>query len=437
MIKKFLILLAVTFLFNFMPDLLKAEQNQDLLEQIKSLQNKLQELEKKVEQQSSTIQETKDAQKDVKEASDMLKTLKEHIAISGALEVETNYSKFSKKDEKSEHSSDITLATAEIDIEATLNEYASGKLVFLWEEDDTEPVDIDEGYLTLGGSDTVPIYLKAGKMYVPFGNFESNFISDPLTLEIGETRESAVQFGVSYRGIDLSTYFFNPDIDENRDSNADIIKSWGATLSVEFGNSSEKESGSEAKPEYANKVLNVLPEETSLNIQISYINNISDGDSFKDAMSDNDWGSSVKDYVGGFHAFLMAEFFSFNFIAEYLSAVDDFDQTDFGEIGKKFQPETWNFELGYTFPFVYERELTVALKYGGSNEAAFIDPIVFMEEEYGIVFSTNLLSNEKWGTELGLSLEYLHGEADEDIVKLLGESIDSRDSITLQLSATF
>jgi len=34
--------------------------------------------------------------------------------------------------------------------------------------------------------------LTAGQLYVPFGAFETGLISDPLTLEIGETRESTV-----------------------------------------------------------------------------------------------------------------------------------------------------------------------------------------------------------------------------------------------------
>ncbi len=133
----------------------------------------------------------------------------------------------------------------------------------------------------------------------------------------------------------------------------------------------------------------------------------------------------------------MAEGFGFNFIAEYLGATDDFEKTDFGGIGKKLQPETWNFELGYTFPFFRGKDLTVALRYEGSNDAAFIDPELFMEKQYGVAFSTNLFTNEKWGTEVNLNIEYLHGEADDNLVKYLGESINSKDSFTIQLQSTF
>ncbi len=435
--KKIALIVLALFIFAGLPSVSKAASNEELLQQIKMLQQKLMELEKKVESQQASIEETKKNQEEIKEASDMLKTLKDHISIGGTVEVEANYTGIDNRGKSGDASSDITLATAELDVEAKLHKYASANMVFLWEEDDTEPVDIDEGYITLGNTDYFPLYLKAGRMYVPFGNFETNFISDPLTLELGETQESAYLFGAFYKGIDFSVYFFNPDINENSDSNEDIIKSWGATLSIEFGPASPGEPGSEAHENYNNHLINILPDETSLTIQLSYLNNIADTDDFKDAFSDNGWGSSVKDYVGGFHAFLMAEVYSFNFIAEYVGATDNFDKTDFGGIGKKFQPKTWNFELGYTFPYLGDREMTVALRYEGSDDAAFIDPEVFMEKQYGIALSTSIFSNEKWGTNVNLNIEYLHGEADDTIVKYLGESIDSKNSLTVQLQAEF
>ncbi len=41
------------------------------------------------------------------------------------------------------------------------------------------------------------------------------------------------------------------------------------------------------------------------------------------------------------------------------------------------------------------------------------------------------------GTTVDLSIEYLHGEADDSVVKYLGEDIDNKDSITTQLHVEF
>ncbi len=393
--KYFLLLVAV--LFFLCPSISNAATNEELLQQIKMLQQKLMELEKKVEAQANSIEETKKTQEEIKQASEMLKTLKEHISIGGTVEVEVNSTNIDRKGSRDTSDSDITLATAELDVEAKLHDYATANLVFLWEEDDTEPVDIDEGYITLGNTDKFPLYLKAGRMYVPFGNFETNFISDPLTLELGEIQESAVLGGFYYKGIDLSIYAFNPDIDEE-DNRDDRIRSWGATLTLEFGPANSGEPGTEAHESYNNHILRILPEDSSLVMQFSYLSNIADTNDFKDYMSDNGW-DKVRDFVDGFHAFLMAEFKGFNFIAEYVGALDEFEKRDFGAIGKKFQPKTWNFELGYTFPYWGEKEMTVAIKYEGSDETAFIDPELFMEDQYGVSLTFNLFSNEKWGQQ--------------------------------------
>jgi len=74
---------------------------------------------------------------------------------------------------------------------------------------------VDEGTITIGNADVTPIYLTAGRMYIPFGNFESNMISDPITLTMSETREEAFQLGVELEnGLHGSAYLFNGKIAE-------------------------------------------------------------------------------------------------------------------------------------------------------------------------------------------------------------------------------
>ena len=68
---------------------------------------------------------------------------------------------------------------------------------------------VDGAVITLGNTEKNPVYLAAGKMAVPFGNYETQMISDPLTLEIGETAEDALQLGVEAGGFYGSVYAFN------------------------------------------------------------------------------------------------------------------------------------------------------------------------------------------------------------------------------------
>ena len=131
------------------------------------------------------------------------------VSIGTLLEVEAAIGNESGKDV-----SDITLATLEFSIEAELNDWISAKAVLLWEEDDTEPIDLDEGVITLGGTENIAWSLELGKLYIPFGAFHSHFVSDPLTLELGETRKSAAIFGYSHDLFTVRLGSFNGDSDD-------------------------------------------------------------------------------------------------------------------------------------------------------------------------------------------------------------------------------
>src|SRR5210317_89231 len=153
----------------------------------------------------------------------LLQKINERVTLSGVVEVEA----FSAEDFNGADTSDITLATVGLGLDAEITEWVNAHILLLYEEDDTEPMDLDEGTITLGNLEKFPLYLNAGKMYVPFGSFESNMISDPLTLELGETRESAAQVGFEASGFYGSFYAFNSDIDDET-SDDDEIKSFGA-----------------------------------------------------------------------------------------------------------------------------------------------------------------------------------------------------------------
>ena len=327
------------------------------------------------------------------------------ITLSGVIEAEAYYEDYDYDDptEDDEDSSDITLATVELGVDVDIIKHVKGHVLFLWEEDDTEPVDVDEGFITLDGEDVVPLYLNVGKLYVPFGNFESHFISDPLTLELGETRESALTVGYVNEWMDVSVSAFNGDIDETGEDNH--IETYVAAASFS------------------------VPEELISNFGISggvsYIINIADSDSLQDdddgdKITGNNYAGDnhgkVKDYVEGLSAFLSISYMDkFFFEFEYLGALDEFEA---GELlfddGKEFQPETWNFELAYAAT----DRIEVAVKYEGGDDLGDFLP----EDQYGAVVTYGLFENTS------LALEYLHGEFEND---------DERDLVTTQLAVEF
>jgi hypothetical protein len=86
-----------------------------------------------------------------------------------------------------ENESYFVVATAAFDLEMAVNDWMLGHVGLLWEQYSRETDNVDEAYLAFGASETIPFYLVAGRFYQPVGNFESAFISDPLTLELMES----------------------------------------------------------------------------------------------------------------------------------------------------------------------------------------------------------------------------------------------------------
>jgi hypothetical protein len=321
----------------------------------------------------------------------------DRISLSGLIEVDASYENidFSDPSVKDEDSSDLTLATVELGIGVDFIKHVSGFVLLLWEEDETEPLDVDEAFIRLDGEDVLPLYLQAGKMYVPFGYFETFFISDPNTLELGETRETAAVIGYASDLFDLSFGAFNGDMDEEGDE--DHIDSFVA--SAVFS----------------------LPEEAvpglALTTGVSWLSNIADSDVLTDTIEEGAEEAGVDgvidDKVDGLAAFLVATLNErWTLIAEYVGALDEFDEDDPGVGG--LEPKTWNFELGCAVTEAF----TVAGKYEGGDDLGDLLP----DEQYGIVFNYEIF---KYTT---LSLEYLHGEFEND---------DERDLVTAQLAFEF
>ena len=60
----------------------------------------------------------------------------------------------------------------------------------------------------------------AGRQYVPFGYYDSFFVTDPNTLILGETNQGAAVAGYRFRGekVDIAVGAFNGEIDKAIDS---------------------------------------------------------------------------------------------------------------------------------------------------------------------------------------------------------------------------
>jgi hypothetical protein len=311
----------------------------------------------------------------------------DRIQVGGLVEVEAGYGEVDFDDPaiEDEDSSDVDLATVELAVDAKIHANVDGHVLFKYEDDD---LFVDEGYIALNGGERCGGYVIAGKQYLPFGNFETHFVTDPNTLVLGETNEGAAVAGYRFFGekLDLSAGAFNGDAQEAGDD--DHINSFVAAVKAN-------------------------PFE-GLDLGVSYISNLAGSDSFNEVVVDPENFDSL---VAGWSAFVTFQFLErFKLVGEYVAALDEFEA---GEIyagdTQARQPAAWNAELGVALL----ENLELAVRYGGADDGADFLP----ETQCGAVVNWGFFKNTN------LALEYLHGEYEDDT--------QTTDAVTAQLAVEF
>lgn len=332
----------------------------------------------------------------------------DRIELSGAIEVEYGSEKHKVKDpttgkSTSSRDDDLTLSTVELHTDAQINKYTKGHVVFLYEEDEDEDrVRIDEGTIRLGGiKETYNLHFQAGKYYPHFGELNSWFISDPLTCQVFEIRESAAEAGYDGSWFSAGAGAFHGDVQKTSDDES-RIKGFFADANIHN------------------------PEDTlggiSLLAGASYLNNVADTDTLQDEVN------QITDYVGGVALYLVADYNNLSFGAEYITALDDLHAGEMGYAidrngdAQETKPAAWNFELAYR-PM---DPLQLTVKYEGTGDMFGLFP----EKQYGLCVSYDLFEFTT------LSAEYLHGEYDDN-QNSDGKVEDSRDVVTVQLAVEF
>jgi hypothetical protein len=313
----------------------------------------------------------------------------DRLQISGLIEVEASHGKTDFKDSvvEDEKTSDVDLATVELGVDAKISAHVDGHVLFKYEDDD---LFVDEGFITIVGTETFPAYLIAGRQYIPFGNFDSHFVTDPTTLVLGETNDGAVVAGYRFGGemVDVSIGAYNGDA--KKSDKDDVVNSFVGSI--------------------------VVSSIENIKFGASYTSNIAGSDTFNTVVVDPD---NLDSLVGGWSAFVTFEFLErFKLIGEYVGALDNFKAGEIYDAAdtKERKPSAWNVELGVAIIDNVE----LAARYEGSDDggADFL-----LESQYGAVLNWGFFKNTN------LALEYLHGEFEDDV--------QETDSFIAQLAIEF
>ncbi len=300
------------------------------------------------------------------------------LEFSGVIEVEAAYNSTDDEDE-----SDIALATVELAAGWQFDEWVRADIVALYE--DGEELDIDQAFITFGNSEVSPFFLQVGRFVVPFGNYDSLFVSDPIALELGEASEDAALLGYENGGFSASVSVFNGNVETDGESQIE-----NAVIAASYV---------------------IENEDSSFAFGASWIRNILDSDGLTDWLD----GDVTDDDVGGGNAWATATMGRATLIAEYVKVLDS---VSVNGVDTGFEPESINLEAGWAFT----DRLDAAVKVEKTRNAEGVLP----ETRYGLVCNVLLRETDIYST--GLSLEYMRENY---------EGGDDADLITMQLGLEF
>ncbi len=251
-------------------------------------------------------------------------SLVDRILFSGLLEVEAQQI----SPDEGDRSSDLYLATMELGVAAQVNDWTSAEIVLLYEDDGTHSGDItvDSGVIRIADPQA-SWYLVTGQYALPFGNFSTHLVSDPLTLEAAETYDVALEAGYEISGATFAVYVFKGD-------QQDEISNGG----VRFGYGFERD-------------------DLAVSTHIGWINDLSESDSVVDE------GSTALNKAPAWSLFAQLDWGAFTIIGEYLAATEALAVYNTSD-----KPSFYNLETAYHFEAL-DRPMTLALGWQGSEEA--------------------------------------------------------------------
>lgn len=298
------------------------------------------------------------------------------IEFGATVEVEASY----VSPENGESESDIVAATVELGAALNFTEQLSGEIIFLYEEDDTD-LEVDVAQITYDFANS-PLSATLGQLYVPFGVYETGLISDPLTLEIGEARETVLSLGLETGGFNSSFYIFNGDVDDG-DNNIDNFG-----FNVGYGND-------------------------VFSLGFGYINSLGDSDAIQEALSEE----GVAEYTDGVTLNGALNLGPITLIAEYTAALDGFDELDGAE------PSATNLEIDFNTS-LFGKSSTLGLAYQTTDEALFLEL-----PETRILLGLGIEIND----HLSVGIEY---SRDSDYEQNDGGTGEDTDALVLQFAAS-
>ena len=238
------------------------------------------------------------------------------------------------------------LSTVALGLELRAGNRASGRVVVDY-DGDTDEIGMDEAHVTLGGGETQPFFLTAGRLYAPFGDFSTTMIQDPFTQALGEINEEGAVAGWSAHGLSLALFVSNGP-DHTGDNRAD--HGFGASLEYEQEN-----------------------ERHGFRVGGGWVSNLADADSVHGALACTaDNRIRLDRRVAGLNLHAGLRHGSLSLHTELVAALGSFTADELAWSGTGARPTAWSSELAWA-TLLKGHETTLALGFQQTREAAALE----------------------------------------------------------------
>jgi hypothetical protein len=228
---------------------------------------------------------------------------------------------------------------------------------------------LEEAVARLGGTEDLPWFFQIGRTVLPFGEFSSQFIEDPLGTVIGETDEVALVFGCENDGFEAAFGIYRGERGARDGINVVTSVRIMACRNIDIGIDFSNDLGESAELQ-----------------EISH-----------DLAEKSGSGEASGEDVAGFAGLLMIGVEPLQISLEYLTPLKSFGAGFLDEDPRK--PSAWNAEIAVQ-PF---DSWEIALRVESAHELPE-NP----KWQYGVSASCELNEN------IGLAAEYLYGEYESE-----------------------
>ncbi len=314
-----------------------------------------------------------------------------NLSIEGVVELES----FSQN-KPSDNDTGAALATIEVKIEAPINPWAQAHILLLHEDGSEQDLILDESFISFSFEQST-IKITAGKQIIPFGRFESYMISDPLTLEMAETKNNAIISHFENGEFHGSIYFFKGDIQNN--------SRYKSKMGTHMGYSINKN-------------------DLHIDFGLAYLSDLSESASLLEYFEDEKSDLNTQHSVPGFAVNTLISTGDWHAIFEYISTTRKYNANDMTLDAKGAQPSSFHAEISHDLLLV-NRAFNFAIAIQGADQLVALD----MPRNRNMVSASTALQ-----PQVSVAIEYMHVASyhTENSTKQA-----SSDVVSLQLAAQF